>query len=138
MFIGCYTTWRITNPSHSIPTIMTGQFLRQSDIIFSSRGRDLFVVDVRRRWDFLFLVNLAEVSAGRPQTLSKFLPLWSAGTDMAPSTQLKVAIADVQEEIRAILLGPPGAGKGTQVRESYSAELSGLAFSLLAVSLGKQ
>lgn len=47
----------------------------------------------------------------------KFLPWSRPGSDMAPSAQLKEAIADVQEGIRAVLLGPPGAGKGTQVIE---------------------
>ncbi|XP_034016517.1 adenylate kinase 2, mitochondrial isoform X2 [Thalassophryne amazonica] len=33
---------------------------------------------------------------------------------MAPSVQLKETLKDVQEGVRAVLLGPPGAGKGTQ------------------------
>lgn len=58
------------------------------------------------------------------QTSVKFVLQGCHVSDMAPSTQLKEAVADVKEGIRAILLGPPGAGKGTQVSCGQSLALA--------------
>lgn len=89
-----------------------------------TRGRERRQRAVGRRVPFLS--NFAQVSSGRTRTYFGKVSahLVERRADMAPSTQLKEAVADVQEGIRAILLGPPGAGKGTQVRPER-AELSG-------------
>uniref|UniRef100_A0AAY5EUP8 Adenylate kinase 3 n=1 Tax=Electrophorus electricus TaxID=8005 RepID=A0AAY5EUP8_ELEEL len=42
---------------------------------------------------------------------------------MAPSTQQDDVVSGVRKGIRAILLGPPGAGKGTQVSDEMVVEL---------------
>lgn len=97
---------------------LTEQLGGQSERRTFYQGRGLTGVNrKKRRRRFPFCVNFAEVSPGRDgQSSRKFPPRWSPALDMAPSARLKEAIADVHEGIRAILLGPPGAGKGTQVR----------------------
>lgn len=71
------------------------------------------IVKNRRRYHFLSRLNeFADVKCVvvERRVFSSFTPV-----TMAPSAQADDTVSGIRKGIRAILLGPPGAGKGTQV-----------------------
>lgn len=92
-----------------------GRAIGQSDWCSGPRRRVFeSIVSNRRRYHFLSrLSEFADVKCAVEREVSLVrLHL----VTMAPSTQTDDTVSGVRKGIRAILLGPPGAGKGTQVR----------------------
>lgn len=77
--------------------------------MWCSKGRDISIETGRRCYRFLLQIeDLWRRLGGLAARCEK--------STMAPSSQAEDVVSGVRKGVRAILLGPPGAGKGTQVR----------------------
>lgn len=88
---------------------LSNMSLVQSECEFYRQGEEF--VHSEEKEAFIFLSGWSWQRESCPEVVG----LQSRVLIMAPSTQADEVVSGVRKGIRAVLLGPPGAGKGTQV-----------------------